>query len=134
MTALKFYSKPRRKRVGPEACLQMAVVQHLMLRAPKDIIWFHPANEGKRSAAEGAHLKRMGMLPGIADLVICRQGKPPCFLELKAKGEKQSDDQRAFERCCWDYGFAYAVADNIDAALGILEGWGVLPERRRAAA
>lgn len=133
MPALKFYTKPRRKRIGPEACLQMAVVQHLMLSAPKGTIWFHPANEGKRSVVEGAHLKRMGMLPGVGDLCIILPGQRPLFLELKARGERQSDDQIAFQDLCRRNGSAYEVADNIDDALRALQRWGVLPERRRAA-
>ena len=125
---LKFYSKPRRKRIGPEASLQMAVVQHLMLRAPKGAIWFSVPNEGKRSPAIGAHLKRMGMLPGVADLVICLPGDTPSFLELKAKGERQSDDQIAFQDLCRRNGSRYEVADNIDDALAVLRRWGAVRE------
>jgi hypothetical protein len=135
MNSLQLYHKPRRrKRIGPEACLQYAVVQYLLLSAPRGTIWFHPANEGKRTEGEGAHLKRMGMLPGVADLCIILPGEKARFLELKARGEKQSDDQIAFQALCESNGTPYAVADNIDQALRILTGWGALAGKLRRAA
>lgn len=150
MTSLKFYSKPRRKRIGPEACLQMAVVQHLMLRGVPGLIYFSIPNEGKRSEAAAHYLKRMGMLPGVGDLCIIVPTpagavyRTPVFLELKALRGTQSTDQQAFERLCTESGAArYFMADNIDTALTILWSIGAIPripadpvtipERRRAA-
>src|SRR6188472_3005684 len=93
---LSLYTKPRRKRTSPESKLQMVVCEHLRLRGVDGLLYFHPCNEGKRTASEGYRLKRMGMLPGIADLVLDIPGKPLSFLELKARGEKQGPDQMAF--------------------------------------
>jgi len=134
MASLPLYRrKARRRRIGPEASLQITVCQHLRLTGAANMIWFHPCNEGKRSEAAGAHLKRMGMLPGVADLVIVLPGRT-CFLELKARGEGQSPEQIAFEALCRDLGFAYAVADNIDAALAILRSWGAIGRRAESRA
>ena len=133
MAALKFFTKPRRKRMTPEACLQKAVVQYLLVASAPGTIYFSVPNEGKRSAVLGKHLKEMGLLPGVADLVVIRPGHRADFLELKSRGERQSDDQIAFQDLCRRNGSRYEVADNIDDALRILQGWGVLPERRRAA-
>lgn len=60
------------KRRSPEAELQRFIVQTLTFFGVDNLIWFHPANEGKRSPRTGAEMKRLGMLPGVADLVIIR--------------------------------------------------------------
>jgi hypothetical protein len=136
VSALPLYSrKPRRKRIGPEACLQMAVVQHLMLRRTDGVIYFSIPNEGKRTEAEGARLKNMGMLPGIADLCLIIRGEVH-FLELKARGQGRSADQFAFYDMCMEHGIPCACVDNINDALAQLCAWGALkPDRslRRAA-
>lgn len=125
--SMKFYSgKPPRKRIGPEASLQVTVVEHLRLYGVHDLIFNHACNEGVRTPAQGLFLKRMGMLPGIADLYIGVPGAPPSWLELKALNGKQSDEQIAFEELCLRNGSRYAVADNIKDALRILHGWGAL--------
>src|SRR5688572_23905551 len=113
----KYYTKLKRRRCGPEACLQYAVVEHLRLTATPGTIYFSIPNEAKRSLALGAHMKRMGMLSGAADLYIGVPGQPPAFMELKAKGEKQTENQIAFEQLCHRNGSRYWVVDNIDDAL-----------------
>lgn len=135
--ALKLYSKPRRRKLGPEACLQMAVVEYLRLAGVPGLLFFSVPNERKCNPAKGAQLKRMGLLPGVSDLVIfVPKGDIDhvvLFLELKAKGGKQTEDQSAFQGFAEDYGF-YEVADNIDDAIRFLEGYGAIRTvvRRRA--
>jgi hypothetical protein len=113
------------KRSYPEARLQQAVVQHLRLAAWSDVVFFHPANEGRRSLKTGAYLKSLGMLPGVADLVICHEGRT-YFLELKSPRGRMSASQLAFEEAIYDAGFDYDVADDIYEAVDILETWGVI--------
>ena len=136
--SLKFHSKTR--RANPEARLQKCLLQHLKLRGVPGLLYFHPANEGRRSAIAGANLKAMGMLPGVADLVLCHEGRA-YFLEVKAKGQKLSGAQTAFDVAASEADCPYEWADNIDAALMILNHWGLLrraqsadDERRRAMA
>lgn len=135
MSGLQLYRKSRRKRRQPEASLQMTVIEYLRLLAPKNTIYFSIPNERKCSEVMGAQLKRMGLLPGVADLCIIVPGKAPCFLELKARGEEQSEDQGAFEALCDRHGAPYGLADNINDALAILRAWGALPlEGKKVAA
>jgi len=47
-----------------EDILQEAVVYFARLHK---LPMFHPVNEGKRSLATGARLKRMGMMSGVSD-------------------------------------------------------------------
>jgi hypothetical protein len=67
----------------------------------------------------------MGLLPGMADLVIVMGGRAH-FLEIKSKGGRPSSDQIAFRSLCGHAGSRYAVVDDLDAALGVLRSWGAL--------
>ena len=137
MTSLPLYNRTRRKRLTPEASLQMAVVEHMRLNAMPGCWCMSVPNDGKRTPATALHLKRMGMLPGAADLFINIAGEAPHFLELKAKGGKQSPEQIAFQELCSETGAWYYVATGIDEALSILMEWGALKPyvaRRRLAA
>lgn len=119
--SLKLYSKaPRQYR---EAKLHQAVVQWLRIAGVQGMFFFHPANEGQRSAHTGAFLKSIGLRPGVADLVIIMPGGKAYFLELKAKNEKQSPEQVAFAADCGICGCHYALVDNIDDALRVLREW-----------
>lgn len=135
MKQLKLYSKTRKRRASPEAELQKAVVQYLRLAGVPGLLFFSVPNEQKCSVQRGAMLKKMGRLAGVSDLVIMAPGEPILFLELKAKGEKQSDSQRAFECSAYEYGANYMVADTITEAVSILKECGAIKNvpRRRAA-
>lgn len=131
--SLPFYSRrqPRARRIGPEAGLQITVVAHLQLRGVPGLLFHHPCNEGKRSESAGLFLKKMGMQPGISDLVITVPGKPNLYLELKARGGKQSLEQSEFEWAVTRAGHVYRLVDNIDDAIAVLEDYGALTRRER---
>lgn len=136
--ALKLYTKPRKKHVGPEAQLQMAVVQYLKLAGVPGLLYFSVANEQKCSVQRGAMLKKMGKLAGVSDLVICvpqtpRHRASVFFLELKARGEKPSQAQDEFAKCVTAAGHYWTWADNIDDAITILQNSGAIkPVSRRS--
>jgi hypothetical protein len=129
--------KPRvsRRRIGPEAQLQAAVCQYLRLAGTPDLTFFSVPNESKRSPAEGARLKAIGLLPGVADLLLFAPNHPPSALELKAHGKKLSPEQTAFAIAWHASGGRYQWADNIDTAIHILISWGLIDRlvRGRAA-
>jgi hypothetical protein len=120
-------------RSSPEASLQMAVVQHLQLTGVPGLLFFRIPNDGKRSPQAAQWEKRMGLMPGAADLFIKVPCEPALFLELKAPGKKQTVEQIAFEAAARGSGSLYAVADNIDDALAILTMFGALRRKARAA-
>lgn len=137
MSRLALYSTPkrtRRRNWGPEAALQYAVIEHLRLAGVPGLVYFHVPNEGKRTTEEGAHLKRMGMLPGASDLILIAPGLGSAALELKAKGEKPTPEQLAFSYAWCEAGGVYDWADTIDKALAILTRWGFLDYQRRSRA
>jgi hypothetical protein len=112
--------------------LQKAVVQHLKLTGVPGLIYFSVPNEGKRTAMMAGHLKAMGMLPGVSDLVMVHDGRI-YFLELKAKGEKPTELQLMFGTSAMAAGAQFAWADNIDQAITVLRDWQLIKSMRKAA-
>ena len=116
-----------RRRSGPEEVIHRAIVKHLQARAVPGVLWWHSANGGFRTKAEAGILKALGVRPGVHDLVcIVPPNGSIRSLEVKAKGEKPTPHQRAFGASIDAAGGEWAWADNLDDALAILEGWGVL--------
>ena len=133
MKTLPLYHKPRKKRATPEASLQKAVVQYLRVAGVPGVLFFSVPNEAKRSPRLANHLKAMGMLPGVSDLVICVPESCVIFLELKAKGEKPSRAQDDFAKCATASGHYWTWADNIEDAITILQNGGAIkPVSRRS--
>jgi hypothetical protein len=116
---------PRRR---PEQQIQKALVEHLRLRAQRDVFWFACENGGYRTAIEAVVLKSCGIKPGVPDLILIRGGR--CHgLELKALGGKLSRAQRIAHEEMRAAGAEVAVATGIDEALASLEDWGLLKGR-----
>lgn len=121
-------AKPGKKsRDNPEERLQRAIWQHIVLRAPKNIIAYAVPNGIPSSPRTGARFKAMGLVPGIFDMAFVLADLSPAFLEIKVKGGRLSQEQKAFEAKCERMGIEYAVVYGIDSALQILTAWGVLP-------
>jgi len=126
------------KKNTPEANLQMAVVLHLKFLAKPDVVWFHVPNGGKMPARTGAWNKRLGVIPGVPDMVFVIPGRQACFIEFKSPKGRQTDSQKAMEKRLLDIGAGYAVIRDIDAALDCLKEWGAIKAKdpallRRAA-
>jgi hypothetical protein len=121
-------------KLGPEAQIQAAIVEHLAKRGRPGVMALAPCNEGKRSPAAAAYLRKLGMYPGAADLCVIVPEEPVLFLELKAKGGKPSPEQLAFGTAIQVAGHAWRCVDNIDDALALLEQWGAIRRQARRAA
>lgn len=88
----------------------------------------HFANEGKRSAAYGHKLKRMGMRPGTADyfLAIPVEKYPGLFLELKRSDKSKSsltDLQKQFLADMASRGYYCTVAYGADQAIAVVNDY-----------
>ncbi len=73
---------------------------------------YHIANEGKRSKATGAKLKREGLREGVSDihLPVKRGQYGSLYIELKRrKGSRVSDEQREWINLMWELGNAAYV-------------------------
>jgi len=124
-----------RRRRQPERALQLALVQHLNLRAPDGVLYFAVPNGGSRDIREAANLKRAGVLPGVSDLLLFRPGAcPHCgntrlegfALELKAQGGRPTEAQLAFMARFAGAGGHTCIAEGIDEALQTLKSWQLL--------
>ena len=122
--------KPRTRR-HDEDDLHMAVWSLICMRQARDVMVFHPANGGARSAREGARFKRMGVLAGVPDLVCIVKGRT-YGLELKraktaitAKGTT-SPAQREIHAKWVAAGGEYGIARSVTEAQAVLTKWGVL--------
>ena len=110
----------------PEDGLQKFTVQLLRLNAAPGVIYFHCPNGASTSVRTGARMKQMGLLPGVADMVIIRPGGLVYFLELKSAKGSLSPAQRIFRDACEGNGIPYAVASTPERVEAVLRGWDVL--------
>lgn len=118
------------KRSNPEGILHRAVVKHLEQRCLDGVLWFHVPNGGKRGIREAVNFKRMGVLPGIPDLVMLaptEYGHPYIYtMEFKAPGKRLSERQLEVRSRLDSMGVFTAVCDSVDAAIRVLEAWGII--------
>lgn len=68
-------ANPRRKKgLHPETAIQIGIMNHLrqmmQLQKYQRFMAFHVPNGGRRSAGEARLLKEMGVMAGVADLVV----------------------------------------------------------------
>jgi hypothetical protein len=117
--------------------LQCAVADLLRRCAKPTWLWTHlpfgearPAEfrNGVRVSYAGERLKRMGVRPGWPDFIfLAPKGSPHSvfFLELKRKGGRLSEHQAGFALWCLLNGVPHAVVDTVEAAVAVLERWGV---------
>lgn len=115
----------------PEDGLQKFTVELLRFNAAPGVIFFHCPNGASTSPRTGARMKQMGLLPGVADMVIVRPGGLVYFLELKAAKGSLSPAQRAFRDACEANGVPYAVAASPEKVEAVLRGWGLLRDVAR---
>lgn len=119
------------KRSDPEGIIHRTVWTHILQRGAPGLFAFHVPNGGKRGIKEAVNFKRMGVTPGIPDLVMFMPGEgnqPPIIytMELKAPGKRPSDKQLECRARLDAIGAYTAVCDNVSAALRVLEAWGIL--------
>lgn len=146
------------KETALERQIHLGVVQLLKLNAAPGVIWFHCANERRTTPKEGAFLKRMGVLAGVADFcllippcarqsnsyadytmqnplgIVDRQPVKPAFLELKRPGGRLSAAQEQFRDDVTAIGCLWALAYSTDQAAEYLRSWGALRNADRVAA
>jgi hypothetical protein len=108
-----------------ETQIHISVVDHLRARGKPGIVWWHTPNEGNRDKRERSKLAAMGLQVGIPDLMLIHQGKT-FGLELKKSAGRTSPEQKAMLAALERAGVFTGVAFGIDAALNMLEAWGLI--------
>jgi len=74
---------------------------------------------------EAVNLKRMGVRPGVSDLILFHN-RELFALELKAPGGRPTVEQMEFQSDIRDAGGHAFVAIGLDEALNCLNMWGLL--------
>lgn len=93
--------------------IQVQIVKYFKLYGDKCIV-FHVPNGGTRNIIEASKFKRIGVLAGVADLVVLLPNARCVFLEVKTQRGKQSDNQEWFEKKVKSLGFEYYVVRSVD--------------------
>jgi hypothetical protein len=118
-----------------ESVLQMQIVEILSLYSRRNkFIFFSVPNEAVLMTCVSFGIaktilfkilnffKKMGMTPGVSDLVICKNGQT-YFLELKSLAGAISKNQYIFRDNAINCGAMYAVVRNIDDFSKLMKDW-----------
>jgi hypothetical protein len=112
------------KTMRAEDQLQIAIVDYLtyVIQGPK-LIHSIP-NEAKRSAARGGIMKRMGLVAGVADLVLIYDGRAH-YIEVKTDKGVLRPAQSNFAIAAHSAGAAYSVVRSINDVERCLAIWDI---------
>lgn len=73
---------------------------------------FH-VNNSAASRIQGARLRSMGMVRGVADMVYLKPGGAPILIEVKTEVGRQSPQQREWEQAVTRAGYRYEVVRSL---------------------
>lgn len=108
-----------------------------MLAVQKGIVFFSVPNESlmmvltmfkvpkKICYQIVSFFKKMGLLPGVSDIILIHKGKA-YFMEVKTDSGTQSQDQVRFEHNVNKAGCEYTVVRSVGDVIGCLSGWGIM--------
>lgn len=125
--------KRRRKRAVPvpERATHIAVADMLAKLARPDWWWSTIPSGELRTKETGALLRRMGVRPGIPDLLFIAPDGSTRWLELKrGRAGRLSPAQLEFQALCVARGIPHAVARSFTEAEAQLRAWGCLRPAR----
>ena len=103
-----------------ESTLQTSCVKWFRIQYPNFVIYAVP-NGGSRNVREAQRLKAEGVLAGVADLVIMLPQGKSLYIEMKVKGNKQTDNQKDFQQKAEALGYKYYVCYSFDEFKAIIE-------------
>lgn len=102
-----------------ESSLQTACVRWFRCQYPNLIIYAVP-NGGSRNVREAQRLKAEGVLAGVADLVVMLPKGKSLYIEMKVKGNRQTDNQKEFQKKAITLGYIYAVCYTFEEFCSII--------------
>jgi hypothetical protein len=109
-----------------EADIHRAVARHLHVRGVPGLLFWHTPNGGARRPTEAAIFKGLGVLSGVADLILLHDAKF-FALEIKAHSRSRvSPAQKKFVADVRNAGGVAEIAYGLDHALRVLENWRLL--------
>ena len=103
-----------------ESTLQTACVRWFRYQYPNLIIYAVP-NGGNRNVREAKRLKAEGVLAGVADLVVMLPQGKSIYIEMKVKGNRQTENQKEFQKKAIELGHTYAVCYSFEDFQKVIE-------------
>jgi VRR-NUC domain protein len=103
-----------------ESQLQQMCVRYFRYKYPQYLIYAVP-NGGLRNSLEAKRPKAEGVLAGVADLTILLPQGRSVYIEMKVKGNRQTDNQKAFQQKAEALGYKYYVCYSFDQFKAIIE-------------
>jgi hypothetical protein len=116
--------KVKVKRRQPEFEFHCCVGDYLRTALAADVRWFHVPNGEHRTQATGERLKRMGVMPGVPDIIILHAGRT-LWLELKSNKGKLSPTQEDWREFLCNNGFAFYCCNTLDQVQASLKANGI---------
>jgi hypothetical protein len=113
-------------RKQPEHRFQCEVLDYLDAFGRREFDWFAIPNGDKRHPRVAMRLKAEGVMPGVADICIRLDRGRSCWLELKSKKGRLSDEQIGFGVRSKMLGHQWACVKTLEEAIDVLLDWGVL--------
>lgn len=113
-------------RATREDAIHAGIVEFLCMAAHPRLMWFHCPNGGLVKPSARMYFARLGVFPGVADLVLVLPDKSVAFLEIKNSDGRLSTAQQAFQARCAVLGLRYRVVRSISEAEEVLREWNAL--------
>lgn len=86
----------------------------------------HIPNEGERSLALGAKMRRMGLRKGVADYMVLKNGRLAGWMEFKWKSGDLTDEQREFAAKAKRDGVPFVIIRRVEEFILALKEWGII--------
>lgn len=109
----------------PESALQQACVELLQIYEAQDrLTFFHVPNGARLANAsrQGGRMKKLGVRPGVPDLVIVLPGGRTAWVELKSDRGRLSDYQQAWGQTLLALGHHWCIIRDVDQLKNFIEG------------
>jgi hypothetical protein len=117
----------RSRASSAEDAIQAEIIGLLKVASIHDLIYFHPANGGKRPISTARRLKDIGVVAGVPDLVMIHpETGVTYFVEVKTDKGSLSKEQRAFRDRCLSLGHPWALVRSRDQFQDVATEWGLL--------
>jgi hypothetical protein len=104
-----------------EARIQSECVQWLWNERPEMRGRLFEINNNPLNKIDGARRKAMGMIAGVSDLILLREGKTPICIEMKDATGRQSQAQKEWQKVAESTGATYAIVRNLDEFKDIIK-------------
>ena len=113
--------KPPTESQIQQACMQWWNSQYAQIST----LLFAVPNGGNRNVIEAVKMKREGITPGVADLILLipKHGFNSLCIEMKAKKGTQSLTQKAWQKQAEMYGNSYVICRSLEEFMVIIKNY-----------